>query len=158
MEDKVRSFVEAVSIADVFLKDSKTNCHVLPRTLDSSSLELNFNFDFKFEAIKDASVLLTFLQLNVEALNNKSESIDFEISSTYVVVYDYSNYGEEPEDDLLEEFTRTTALFNAYPFLRECVTSLSVRMGIPPVIAPLLKFGKTKSKKKTTTTKKKNVK
>jgi preprotein translocase subunit SecB len=85
-------------------------------------------------------VILCFIELSVAAKHQEGKEDQFAISSQYVLAYDYKKFTGDTSAELFESFTKRNALFNAYPFLRESITNLSVKMTLPPVIAPLLRF------------------
>lgn len=45
----------------------------------------------------------------------------------------------------LEEFARTNALFNAWPYFREFVQNTFSRMSVPAIVLPLLRIGQQQS-------------
>lgn len=142
MKNSIEAFVGNIELVDVFLRSTKSECFTFPRSIDPSKLDLHYNFDFQFDDLKDSKVLLCFIELSVAAKQQEIKEDQFAISAQYVLAYDYKNFSGETSAELFEAFTKRNALFNAYPFLRESITSLSTKMTLPPVIAPLLRFDK----------------
>lgn len=142
MQNSVESFVGNIELVDVFLKATNSECFAFPRSIDPSKLDLHYGFDFQFDDLKDSKVLLCFIELSVTAKHQEVEEDQFSISAQYVLAYDYKKFTGQTSKELFESFTKRNALFNAYPFLRETITSLSTKMTLPPVIAPLLRFDK----------------
>lgn len=47
--------------------------------------------------------------------------------------------GKDLSDDELEAFVRSVAMLAIYPYARELVQSLTSRMGLPPLVLPILR-------------------
>ena len=140
MNGELVDFVKSAELRDVFLKSQNSNCIVLPRSIHPKKMSLDFDFNFGFEIIDKDNFLISTISLRVKGIENDSKTSQFEICSEYVLVYSYENYKGEIDDNLCIEFCKTTALFNAYPYLREAIQTTSCKMGVPPIIAPLLKI------------------
>jgi len=77
----------------------------------------------------------------VERGGEPSEQSPVVISATYELRYQLAD-AEGASDDVLAEFARVNGTFNAWPYLREFVQSMSTRMNLPPLMLPVLKtFG-----------------
>lgn len=154
MVGDIKKFVDKIVLFDVFLRSQTGVCRVFPRSLDPSKVDLTFDFNAGFEKNEKDKILLAVLALKVIGCDKETKEVRFDLVTEYVLAYSYQEYDEEISDELFHEFTRTTALFNAYPYLRESVQSMSSKMGIPPVVAPLLKIEppKTASASKLETT------
>lgn len=61
------------------------------------------------------------------------------INSIFRLSYELPNAHVYPQEDL-EEFASVNAVFNAWPYFREIVQSMLVRMGLPPVPIPLFRI------------------
>lgn len=136
----IKNFVVSATLLDVFLRSQSGTCHVLPQLLNPPTINLNFDFKAGAEKVKNEKVLLVITSLKVTATDKETNELKFDIFSEYVLAYDYSNYSGKIDEKLFQEFARTTGIFNAYPYLREAIQTITAKMGIPPVIAPLLKI------------------
>ena len=144
----IKKFVESVFLLDVFLRSQSGNCRVLPRLVDPSKVDLTFDFNAGFECVGQDKILLTILALKVVASDKETKEVKFDLSAEYVLAYNFQSYPGDVSEELFKTFTNSTALFNAYPYLREAVHTMSYKMGIPPVIAPLLKIEPPKTDNK----------
>lgn len=52
-----------------------------------------------------------------------------------------------------ESFTETNAVFNAWPYFREFIQSMTTRMNLPPVVLPLFRLGEQTSEGRASRTK-----
>lgn len=58
----------------------------------------------------------------------------------FELAYEPRENGAEFDPDDIEHFTFVNATFNAWPYWRELAQSMTQRMGIPPVVVPVLKI------------------
>jgi preprotein translocase subunit SecB len=69
-------------------------------------------------------------------LRKKGDSEDWgNIRASVVLVYTFEETA--PPEGKLASFAQVNAVYNAWPYLRELVQSLTVRMGMPPLTLPL---------------------
>lgn len=66
-------------------------------------------------------------------------SAPYELLARFRVVYNLSP-GERPHPDDLEQFVYWNAVFNAYPYWREFVSSTLSRAGLPQFAVPVLRM------------------
>jgi preprotein translocase subunit SecB len=71
------------------------------------------------------------------------------LSATFQLTYEGENIRNIEEDKRLA-FANVNAVFNAWPYLRELVQSISGRMAIPALVVPLLKILPRPIEEKTT--------
>jgi hypothetical protein len=105
----------------------------------SSSSELLDNNDQKFSA----KVSFEFKGCPVEEDKNEIIKIEAEFLLTYRL---HSKEGFSLDD--LKAFCSMNPLYNAWPYWRELVQSMTSRMDVPVFTIPLLKLKPAKSKKK----------
>lgn len=66
------------------------------------------------------------------------------VEATFLVSYDVAHPQDiSPED--VHHFARINPLYNAWSYWREFVHSMTTRMGLPPLLVPLLKIGPRKA-------------
>jgi preprotein translocase subunit SecB len=76
--------------------------------------------------------------LLVESEENM-QSDTFEVDITYCVIYQASN-GINAEKEEKMAFGLTNAIFNSWPYAREHIQNISMKMGLKPFIMPLVKI------------------
>ena len=137
MGKELSRLVNAVELLDVFLKKSNCSCSVSPTSLDPSKIEVSCDYKFEFDFQVKAGVLICFIMS--EVLGNIGGEECFYFRNQFVLVYKVTDIVKSPSEKVLKHFLNTTALFNSYPYHREQVQGQSIKMGIPPIIMPLLK-------------------
>ncbi len=60
---------------------------------------------------------------------------DVEITCRFVVLYRVPSF-DGITNDSLHAFARTSGVFSVWPYWRELVQSLSLRLSVPPIILP----------------------
>lgn len=66
------------------------------------------------------------------------DGIKLSISASFRVVYSIEPNLKQLTEDEIQKFGRFIATANAWPFWRELVQSTTCRMGLPPLLLPLL--------------------
>lgn len=77
--------------------------------------------------------LVSRCSINLEGKEDRS----FSFSAEMELVYTLPNLDAEDAD--FEPFVEHNVPFNAWPFFRELVQNISIRMNIPPIVLPLMK-------------------
>ncbi len=66
------------------------------------------------------------------------------VEATFLVSYTFPE-GKEFTPEEVHQFARINPLYNAWAYWREFVHSMTARMGLPPLLVPLLKIGPRKT-------------
>ena len=92
-----------------------------------------------YELVAGAHELDVAVSLFVSAKADDSASgVDvFRIESVFHLRYTLSG-DEVPNESQLEAFAKLNGIYNVWPYWREYVQSSSARMGLPPVVLPVL--------------------
>ena len=143
MSMELDQLVKEVELLDVWLKQSSCLCNTPPSHIDFSKIEFSTDYEMRFNFCSDPGVLLCFIMCHTVGTIESKECFNFH--NQFILIYKVSK--SKILEKTLKEFTRTTALFNSYPFHREQIHTQSVKMGLPPVIIPLLKFIPSEKKK-----------
>lgn len=69
--------------------------------------------------------------------HDKVASITLVMGTLFSVAGDSFDFGEEEK----QAFAETTAQFAMFPFIRQQVHDLTSRLGLPPLVLPMLKIG-----------------
>jgi preprotein translocase subunit SecB len=92
--------------------------------------------------------LVVGIRFVLEAAKKEEADTITKISCKFILLYDVPGIKGFP-DDALAAFAQTTGVFNVWPYWRELVHSMSLRMAIPPVVLPSYRIGsKTSSAEK----------
>ena len=137
MNEVLTQLVESVELLDVLLKKSDCLCKVFPLGLELSEVEISSKYESSFNFNQESKALICFVASRVTGdIDNEQY---FYFHNQFALVYRLKEMKKQPSDGTLKQFLNTTALFNAYPYHREQVQGQSVKMGLPPIIMPLLK-------------------
>jgi len=109
-------------------------------TLSQQEIDIQINKE------KKTLVVLPSFSLNAFVINNKKDSPDFEISATFALTYTL-----EDLDDLSAEnfqaFGHANGIYNAWPYWREFIQSMTARMGVPSLTIPVFRLSPPNNKK-----------
>jgi preprotein translocase subunit SecB len=86
-----------------------------------------------------AKAIFSFAGTPVDENETKSEQQVVSIKAEYLLVYSLPNKTDLSKEEL-ENFCSINAMYNAWPYWREFIQTLSNKMGLPPMTLPLLKF------------------
>jgi|SRR5690625_2403064 len=103
-------------------------------------LEITFPFEFKCKAFYNRNDGET--KIDLIPLKDTLFSIKF----TFIIKY-HLDLGEEMKssdvlkdyEGIIEEFSEKVVIINTWPYVRELVSNLTGKMGIPPLMIPLKK-------------------
>ena len=103
-------------------------------TTDTNQIEANINIDRKNQ-IQD-HMINVILELSFQTLNKETRNKEIDASITMVGKFIQS--GETELD--IQSFAQKNAPAIMFPYLREHLSSLSLRAGVPPIILPPINF------------------
>ena len=146
--------IEAVNIREVFMRSTNCKCHthyavIEPRHTRLSVKQKKIDTEFITSPSKKTGTIFSIVDFTIEGLSQKDiKTADkqilkkkdeplFTISVSYVVTYDVN--GTNLDKNAVEYFGTENAYFNVYPYLREFITSISLRLNLSPLVIPLLK-------------------
>jgi len=122
------SFIEALDIVDIRLVSAKVeniDCNYVPE-----NAEVKWSESARYENAQNK--IMIFHKFNVRILEG-GKDIKAKIGVTFCVSYD----SKKPMTDALFEIFRDRNLpVNSWPYFREFLHSVVLRMGWPPFIAP----------------------
>lgn len=90
-----------------------------------------------------AKAVFSFVGTATDENNVKNEKEAVSIGAEYILEYSLPEKTGLTKEEL-ENFCDINAVYNAWPYWRELVQSLSNKMGLPPITLPLLKFRQPK--------------
>lgn len=154
MADEVMSLkkvVESASLISVYLKDTNCNISVPPEFVEPANTNIKINHSFNSIHEPNSDALFCFIATEVvgtlsPAAKEKHPDIKldedrlFTCECVFVARYSISKDITTEECDA---FTRSTAFFNTYPYIREYLSAEITRMGLPGFFLPLFKTQKS---------------
>lgn len=127
-----------VTLEHVALLSCSARTLLDPLTLPEEPPNLQLRQDAEADFDPEHSRLTVFARARFVGLSRDEETLDIE--ATYRIHYRLPE-GMVPTQRDVDEFAQHNGLFNAWPYLRELVSSLSARMGLPLPPLPLLRVG-----------------
>ena len=150
-KDKFQKVVESATLNDVILVSSKSESYIHYSSIIPNKTKLDMTKQVSQPNIsepnnKNSSFLSTHINFtvsgkskeNIETSQIKKDDPLFSISTSYIITYTINNV-KTLDSEMLNFFGKNNSYFNVYPYLREYINYMSVRLNIPPVILPLLK-------------------
>lgn len=136
----IDDLIAAVELESIRIVDSQARTSVEDvESLGESQLKIDLRTDAR-RAENDGPItalVLLDLQLRANGATEPKVTVRAEFHLRYGLPAALST---PPE--VLKEFSATNALYNAWPYWRQFVQDSIARMGLPPLIVPLLKIGR----------------
>lgn len=148
---KAKEISNNLQLKNIHLWQSNCNRDI---SFKSKNAEVNVNVEVKVLDTENSKILPFGCRFQVSALDTDKEKQVFELEIYYCVVYNILN-DYKPQKAESEAFGLTSAIFNAWPYVREYVHNTLVRMDLtafvmPPItISELSRIAKNKVKKST---------
>ena len=99
----------------------------------------------KFEVDKENKLIFVFADFELEAHTDEIEEPVVNVSASFLLMYEMRDI-EGFTDDHYEQFAKMNGVFNAWPYWREYVQNVTVRMGLPALTVPVFRVFKPKPK------------
>jgi hypothetical protein len=120
--------------------ESSVNSKIRPRV---ERTDLFVDIDFSPESAnvdgKDLIVLTRFT-ISIQDRENGASSTVIEVFAVFEATYSIMTTGYIPTKAQIEAFRSGNAIFNCWPYFREYIHSIFVRMGFPPPPVPFLRL------------------
>jgi len=101
----------------------------------------------EFTVDKEKSVIFVLVHFGLNAVKSKGEPLA-KIRADMLLGYNINNF-EGLTDAHFKCFAEQNAIFNAWPYWREFIQSMTTRMQLPPLILPVHRFGTKLPEKRT---------
>lgn len=134
------ALMSRVDLEHVRLIESTARCRLRPT---GESLDLVFDIDFSPEsASKEGNEIIVLTRFNfvVREVQAEATAKKIEVVVLFEATYRLTVSEYVPTTAQIEAFRRGNAIFNCWPFFREYVQSVFVRMGCPPPSIPFLRL------------------
>lgn len=131
-----------VRIVNIFMSESFT--HRFPKVdLDDDGIRLsNDPYQIAIGRNDEKNRFITAISFRLVPIKN-DQPIDpapLLIEATFVLTYTIDSFDEVTNEDL-KDFAAVNGVFNAWPYWREFVQNMTMRMSLPsPLVIPLLKL------------------
>jgi hypothetical protein len=120
----------------------KPKCPEGPKTFDIERTS-------RFEVDKEQNVVGVFIRfvLNAfaEGVEQKPENSFLTMEATFLLLYSI-NSTEGLDDDAYKSFAELNGMYNAWPYWREFVQSITSRMQVPTLTIPVFRISPPKAK------------
>lgn len=128
-----------VELADVRILETQARC--VPAVEEQLPDRLRFQLEHEHALDREKKSMVIKLRLGVDALP-AGESLDplLHIQATFLLAYVLKS-ADDITDAHCDAFADLNATFNVWPYWREYVQSVTVRMGLPALVLPLYRFG-----------------
>lgn len=146
------SLASAVKVADrVDLQSVKLlacNCKQKPKR-PAGRKAFDMAGDSRFEVDKEKNVIGVFIRfvLNAfgEEVERKKDNSFLNIEATFLLLYSISSV-EDLDDAAFRSFAEVNGTYNAWPYWREFVQSITSRMELPTLTVPVFRIAPTPTK------------
>lgn len=127
--DEVAAVIHATRVANVRLDE----VHAGPLALDGGDLVYDVQAEHpKFAYVEEAQQILVRIEHGVRISAEDSSDSATQISVAHVISFDLVD-DLEARPAALGAWVESNVYFLAYPYVRETLTSLTSRMGLPPL-------------------------
>ncbi|MGF7399141.1 protein-export chaperone SecB [Thermoanaerobacterium thermosaccharolyticum] len=135
MEDNYKEMIKNIELVNIYL--SKLNCI---RTSDHKKLlqgiNVNFNHNFELGELRGDNFDCK-ASFNVKGIKEDLEIL--EINAEFIATYHLEN-ASNIDKELIDKFVKINLPLNVWPYGRELISSMTVRMGLPPLILSTYKI------------------
>jgi preprotein translocase subunit SecB len=94
---------------------------------------------------KEKGVLFVVINFDLKASIDGVQSPVITIAASFLLVYRLQDFNGLT-DESYRSFAEVNAVFNAWPYWREFVQNITVRMGLPPLTMPVFRIAGTNKK------------
>lgn len=138
--------VQSAELLQILVKKIESDCFVMPSAQESKHTIIDHHKELHWQRTEDKDGLFCYITLTLDAKSKADDSKLWFIKATLVAVYSMSN--PDLDDEALEQFSHTSAVFNTHPYFRELSDTIMRRMGLHPMVLPLLKSAPKQVKEK----------
>lgn len=136
VENGYRKLVEDVDLSELALVDLAHHRDIQI----TRPLAVTHKLETRLETIS-AEKIVAIAEFDLRARPEHGERDQVSIRMTWLLVYSLSlSGGFEPDEDLVKQFLERNVPINLWPYVRETVATLTARMGLVPLLLPILKI------------------
>ncbi len=113
---------------------TNSSFHRVDNVSFASSVENHLNINTGVKV--DGDIISVLLQVKIEQQFEGKSQVEVDVA----MIGDFKLVGETQLADNLENFGRINGAAIIFPYVREHISSLSIKAGIPPIILPIVNF------------------
>lgn len=134
---EVYPLVEQLELVDLRLLESSSILQLNVQVNNVTKINQSVNISFKRRE-EPAGIIMQYI-LSVAGISENQDEL-IRISAKYGEIYQI-NTKEIFSDETIEKFGQYVGLNTVWPYWREFVQSITIRMSLPPLILPLIRPG-----------------
>lgn len=135
--DKYNDMINSINLEKIALLNCESKIH------DEDSFgNLSVNVNFSVNKVRmEKNKLEAIAEFEVSTTEPDFDEIVFEVNFNYILEYSLSSEDNlnDIEDEYIETFLKHNLPINIWPYAREFVSSMTTRMGYPPLFIPMHK-------------------
>lgn len=128
-----KKILQGIELISISLKESKAFINTDIKQPSELSVQIN---DEAFFDVKDEGIVFIFQKYKIDARRPLSKTRYVQIEVTFLVKLSSK---EEFTEDFFKVYKNVSLHLNTWPYLREFVNQITIRMNIPPLTLPFFK-------------------
>ncbi len=145
--EKVRQVADRVQILDIKLLECRAE-QKMPEEELPRRITTNINAECHFDPDTLRLTVYPHLQLVVKRHDASPADCFLRIEARFALMYALRS-PEGLEQEHFDAFAERNGIFNVWPYWREFVQSITIRMGLPSLTVPVFRVGTSKLKQDT---------
>lgn len=155
-ENKYENLIRSIEIVNIELQELNCGKNNAFSKADAFNLDIGLNNEI-IEQFYDEEKYVVYIKFNVSAFketqnemqiaendesNNQKNTlfnVDFVLESTYKLEANLLNNEVDDYSEELKTFGQRNVLINTWPYAREIISTMTTRLGFPPLIIPTYK-------------------
>lgn len=134
MNNEYADFIKKIDIEEIFV--SKLNIWRHEQADQVEKVEVLVESSFKTYHMEEDKLVCT-PEVNVNGINSDDKSKIFSLECQITIEYSIDN--ELFKEEFMDRFSKTNVPLNVWPYVRELVSSATMRMGMPPLLLKAFK-------------------
>ncbi len=130
--DNLSEFIKGIELHKIILKELKVKL-----LQDNPPSKIKVDMEVKTEHFEDDPNLSFLVNMNLKFTDKNSRKIAAKISIVLKLIYTSQI---KPEKEILDNFSKSSVILNAWPYLRFWIQSIVQNFGWPSFTLPLFKL------------------
>jgi len=133
--EEYNRILKSIELQQIVLESAKLSTNYNSVQINKLT-EVEIDLDEKLKTqVKDKNLIGSH-SFKIVAKKTKTKDIIFKIECTFSCIFTYKI---QPSKKFLKEFEKRNLRIFTIPYIREFVHSMSLKMGLPPLVLPLYK-------------------
>lgn len=134
----IRKLANLVKLKELYFENTEAQRLLTGKAPKEVDVDLSYSAEGRMRSANSIDALVSFF-VKVNGLDKASiAKIACKIRLSYDVKEAKPGEGVEMTEGLVSAFARTNGIYNAFPYFREYLQSTCPRLGLPPILAPLI--------------------